>query len=409
MQVDFLRQMEELVKAFGINVMYLNGDMEPDTEYDQGLRRCLQYPNVILDRVKDMEQYCEEKLLYITRDSFEEIYLSFLIPDEYSDRPGKCFFMIGPYITADPDYIIDKVVERNKLLLCLTNELREYYYSIPMVANADAIEGIVLTQMGYLFGDREGIQVRRNSYEAKEEPEPIDYGESRKLSMEAIEERYHYEEMMIAAIQTGDMEKVVEASEKFRHYRLKPRSEDSLRNAKNLMIVWNTLFRKAVQQVDVHPAYIDSVSENFARKIENCVHINDLQSLSREMMHKYCLLVRNHSKRGYTPIVRDALNYIDFHVSEPLSLKLISERVSVSPSYLSAQFRRETGKTLTDYINEKRIRDSLVLLSATELPIQKIAEQVGIYDENYYSRLFKKYLNQTAKQYRNMIRLRYKK
>ena len=46
-----------------------------------------------------------------------------------------------------------------------------------------------------------------------------------------------------------------------------------------------------------------------------------------------------------------------------------------------------------------------MLLAATELPIQEVAERVGIYDENYYARLFKKYQNQTAKQYRNMMKL----
>lgn len=409
MQTDFLRQLEELVRAFGINTMYLNSRIDPDTEYDQGLRKCLRYPNTILDAVRDMEQFYEEKILYIVKDSFEENYLSFLIPEEYRGQQGMDFLLIGPYLLEEPDQIMDRVMERNELPIGLMNELREYYYSIPILLNSDALEGVVLTQMGYIFGCREELQIRRNSYKVREIRKETDYSGEQELSMAAIEERYRHEEMMMAAIQTGDMEKVIEANREFRHYRLKPRSEDTLRNGKNLMIVWNTLFRKAVQQADVHPAYIDGVSENFARKIENCAHTGELRALSREMMHKYCLLVRNYSKRGYTPIVRDALNYIDFNLREPLSLKRIAEQVNISPSYLSAQFRKETGKTLTDYINEKRIRDSLVLLSATELPIQKVAEQVGIYDENYYSRLFKKYLNQTAKQYRNMMRLRHKK
>lgn len=320
MQIDFLRQLEELVKAFGVNVMYLNRKLEPDAEYDQGLRRFLQYPNVILGGIKDMEEYYEEKILYIVRDSFEEYYMSFLVPEKYRRQPEKEFFMIGPYIMEEPESMMDKVMEQNQLPLCLTKELREYYYSIPLLTNTDALEGVVLTQMGYLFGDREGLQLRWNSFRSRERLEKVTYDEKQELSMAAIEERYRYEEEMIAAIQTGDLEKVLKVDKEFRHYRLKPRSEDTLRNAKNLMVVWNTLFRKAVQQADVHPAYIDSLSEMFARKIENCAHVNDLQSsVSREMMHKYCLLVRNYSKRGYTSIVRDALNYIDFHISDQLS------------------------------------------------------------------------------------------
>lgn len=406
MQIDLIRQLEELVKAFGINAMRLSSQTGADTEYDQGLRRCLQYPDDIVNGIKNMEQYYEEKILYIAKDSFEEYYLSFLIPREYRTITEKEFLLIGPYIMEEPEYITDKVMDRMQLPVYLMNELKEYYYSVPLLVNSDAIEGVVLTQMGYIFRDREGLQIRRNSYKVSEGLRDMNYEEEHELSMAAIEERYLYEEMMMEAIRTGDMEKVIEADKKFRHYRLKPRSEDTLRNVKNLMVVWNTLFRKAVQQADVHPAYIDRISENFARKIEHCTHINELQTVSREMMHKYCLLVRNYSRQGYSPMVRDALNYIDFNIRELLSLKLISEQVNVSSSYLSTQFKKETGKTLTDYINEKRIHDSLVLLATTELPIQEVAARVGIYDENYYARLFKKYQNQTAKQYRNMMKLK---
>lgn len=411
MQINFIRQLEELVRAFGVNVMYLSSMMDPDTEYDQGLRKFLQYPADILSEIRNMEQWYEEKMLYIVRDSFEEYYMSFLIPEEYRKGTEKEFLLMGPYILEDPEYIVEKMIQRNQLSLCLIDELKEYYYSVPLLVGADAIEGVVLTQMGYIFHDREGLQVRRmgDTNRIRVESKDMNPEEEHGLSIAAIEERYLYEEMLMAAVRTGDMEKVIEVEKKFKHYRLKPRSQDTLRNVKNLMIVWNTLLRKAVQQADVHPVYIDRVSENFAKKIENCTHINELASLSREMMHKYCLLVRNHSLQGHSSMVRDALNYIDFHIREPLSLKLISEQVNVSASYLSSQFKKETGKTLTDHINEKRIHESLVLLAATELPIQEVAERVGIYDENYYARLFKKYQNQTAKQYRSMMKYANKK
>lgn len=406
MEIDLVKQLEELVKAFGISFTYLNSQKLPKADFDQGLRRKLKYPNDLLERIKDMEQYYEEKILYLVRDYFEEYYLSFLLPGEYRTDPEEKILLIGPYIMEEPEYIADKVVVRNQLPEYLKNDLKEYYYSVPLLRNSDTLESIVLIQMGYLCHSREGLQIRRNYYKLSDKMYEAEPDEEDSLSMGAIEERYLYEEQMMAAIRTGDMEKVIEVDKNFRNYRLKPRSEDTIRNMKNLMIVWNTLFRKAVQQADVHPVYIDRVSETFARKIENCVHINELQSLSREMMHKYCLLVRNHSLQGHSPMVRDALNYIDFHIKYPLSLKLISEQVNVSPSYLSTQFKKEMGKTLTDYINEKRIHDSLVYLAVTDLPIQEVAEKVGIYDENYYARLFKKYQNQTAKQYRRMIRLK---
>ncbi|MBS5326366.1 MAG: AraC family transcriptional regulator [Lachnospiraceae bacterium] len=43
-------------------------------------------------------------------------------------------------------------------------------------------------------------------------------------------------------------------------------------------------------------------------------------------------------------------------------------------------------------------------LAATDLPIQNIAELVGIYDENYFSRLFKKYQQMTPSKYRSLMK-----
>ena len=43
----------------------------------------MQYPDDILRQIGNMEQWYEEKILYIVRDSFEEYYMSFLIPEEY--------------------------------------------------------------------------------------------------------------------------------------------------------------------------------------------------------------------------------------------------------------------------------------------------------------------------------------
>ncbi len=410
MEINPVIQLEELVKAFGVKAIHARSDGDYESmyaEFDQGLRKFLEYPLDIQEGLRIMEEWYEEKTLCIIKDNFEEYYMNFLLPKEYCKEQEKEFLHIGPYIMQDPEQIVDKVIEQNQLSMYLFDELKDYYYSIPLIRDSGPLEGIVLTQMGYMFHDREGIRINR--VESRSQMgglhEKNDSNEEMGLSAAAIEERYRCEERMMNAIRTGDVEKVIEVSKEFQHYRLRPRTEDTLRNTKNMMVILNTLMRKAVEQADVHPVYIDQLSENFAKQIENCTHVSDFPELSHKMMRKYCLLVRNHSQHGYSQMVRDALNYIDFHIREPLSLKLIAEQINVSSGYLSAQFKKETGKTLTEYINEKRIHDSLVLLNTTELPIQEVAERVGIYDENYYARLFKKYQNQTAKQYRNMMRL----
>lgn len=81
----------------------------------------------------------------------------------------------------------------------------------------------------------------------------------------------------------------------------------------------------------------------------------------------------------------------------------MAEKLSVNASYLSGQFKRETGETLTNYVNRKRIQKSLFFLATTNLPIQEVAARVGIYDENYFSRIFKKFQLMTPREYRSAM------
>ena len=122
------------------------------------------------------------------------------------------------------------------------------------------------------------------------------------------------------------------------------------------------------------------------------------------MVRKYCLLVQNHSRMGYSSLVHDCLDYVDFHYSEPLSLKDLAERFSVSSTYLSSLFKKEVHMNLIEYIQSVRLRQALVLLNTTRLPIQEIAGQCGFLDVNYFTRVFKKSYEVSPREYRNKIR-----
>lgn len=404
MEIDVIRQFGELMDAFGLKLRRISRE-KCDSSFDAGLRSSI-YGNYDYEGgIRKMEEYYQDYELYMVKDIFEVHYISFLLPTNFREGEQKEFLQLGPYITRNPEEIIDPVMEKHDFPLFFRKELKEYYYGIPLIKPEELLESIVVNQAGYILGEREKLTVKRieNVDVERFSMKKLIQESDAQLSMSIIEERYKYEDMMIEAIKTGDLEKVIEVNRHFSTYRLQPRSEDNLRNAKNMMVIQNTLYRKAAQEADVHPAHLDHISEMFARRIESCIHVNELEEISHDMMRKYCLLVRNHSLKGYSPMIRDTLNYIDFHLKEPLSLKLLAEKVSANASYLSTQFRKETGKTLTDYINEKRMHSSLVFLATTDMPIQMVAEQVGIYDENYSARLFKKYQKQTAKQYRSLM------
>ena len=70
------------------------------------------------------------------------------------------------------------------------------------------------------------------------------------------------------------------------------------------------------------------------------------------------------------------------------------------PSYLSALFKQETGSTLIDYINTQRVNRAAQLLVQNNHTIAAVAEEVGILDVNYFTKIFKKTLGVTPTRYR---------
>ena len=69
-------------------------------------------------------------------------------------------------------------------------------------------------------------------------------------------------------------------------------------------------------------------------------------------------------------------------------------------SYLSNLFKRETGITLTNFINQQKIRLAAQYLKESQLSIAQVSERVGIQDVNYFTRVFKKHMGVTPSDFR---------
>ena len=165
----------------------------------------------------------------------------------------------------------------------------------------------------------------------------------------------------------------------------------------------NTLLRKAAESGGVHPLYIDNVSSDFAIKIEQSPSLKNLQNLMNEMYYSHCNLVEKHSFERFSAPVRRAMLTIDGDIESNITLSSLSASQNISPAYLSTLFKRETGKSITEYINQKRMNKAAKLLKTTSLQVQTIASHCGIMDVQYFSKLFKKQFGESPNNYRRNI------
>lgn len=97
---------------------------------------------------------------------------------------------------------------------------------------------------------------------------------------------------------------------------------------------------------------------------------------------------------------RQVQAYIDAHFSRPLTLQDIGKALHVSPYYLSHVFKEATGYSPTQYLLRRRIGEAQNLLIATDLPMAKIAEQVGFETQNYFNLQFSKHVGMPPGKYR---------
>lgn len=98
--------------------------------------------------------------------------------------------------------------------------------------------------------------------------------------------------------------------------------------------------------------------------------------------------------------IYEITSYIHSHYHQPLSLEQLSKDFFISSCYLSHQFKRITGFTLTDYIQMTRIRNAQTLLLTTLEPITEIAFQSGFTSFSHFNRVFHKFVHISPSEFR---------
>lgn len=77
--------------------------------------------------------------------------------------------------------------------------------------------------------------------------------------------------------------------------------------------------------------------------------------------------------------------------------------VYLNPKYLGELFKKETGMYFQEYLAGYRLDLAKEMLLDVRLRVGEVGEQVGYQDAKYFSKLFKKYVGVTPKQYKKMF------
>ncbi len=101
--------------------------------------------------------------------------------------------------------------------------------------------------------------------------------------------------------------------------------------------------------------------------------------------------------------IQRATAYINANFREEMSLSALAERLDVSVNYLGTLFKKHTGRTFNDYLNQVRLRYACGLLCHSGQPVCEIAHAAGYASPEYFSCVFRKKMDLTPGEYRDAM------
>lgn len=140
---------------------------------------------------------------------------------------------------------------------------------------------------------------------------------------------------------------------------------------------------------------IEEFKKNFALKQGD---------INTSAIKRFSNLIKNEESyklKEYSEYVKFCVEHIHNHYKEEIVLKEVADMCGVSVQYLSKLFREETGMNFVGFLNDYKIKKAMKLMKQSKSSIKEICFEVGYNDPNYFSRIFKKNTGKTPREYIN--------
>jgi len=395
MKIELLQVLQNLMYIHNVQVSECNAGLDT-ANVDMGLRKNF-YPDFRWEKaISTFADSMQDNTLYILQDYFEIYYAIFL-----TKSVPKTAIVVGPYrltgTAFEENVYIEKDFASSEIAM-----IKEHVFRIPHIHEDVITQQLAAVLSAACTNKKLDVRHIKENMPTKDMKDRYSFVHEQHVvrSMDKVEYRYSVENDVLTAIYRGNITKARQAMKKLTDEDISERYISSVQMQRKSLIILNTLFRKAVEQANVHPYYIDEISYRFFQKIDIVSERREQAKLLDEMLVGYCEYVKKYSTQQYSHTVQKALNHIHINIENKLSLNEIASVLKITPNYLARQFREETGKTVVEYINYTRVITAANKLKHTSLSIADVAASVGINDTNYFSRIFRKFMGCSPSEYK---------
>ncbi len=178
-------------------------------------------------------------------------------------------------------------------------------------------------------------------------------------------------------------------------------ASDPIRQQKNTFISTATLASRAAMAGGMDQSDALSLSASYIQKCELLTSPEAILNLQYHMLVHFTEKVDQlHMGAGSGKLVTDVANYIQHHLSSPITTQEIADALFMSRPHLSKKFKKETGQNLTDFIMNQKIDEAKRLLKYSNKSILSISVYLGFSSQSHFTKVFKQKTGKTPGEWR---------
>lgn len=212
---------------------------------------------------------------------------------------------------------------------------------------------------------------------------------------------YEEEIRVYRYVRDGDPRAVEEARRRFLAGRQGHLSDDPLTNMKYLFVAAMTLVIRFAITGGMNSETAYTSSDYYIQQMDKCRTVEGVRSLYLEAVEYFTHYMAELKKEKiYSRTVIQCMNYISRHLNRPICVAEIAEQVHRNPDYLSSLFKKETGKTITEYIMESRLRAAENMLLDSDCSCAEVSAAFAFSSQSYFTKMFRRYTGETPKKFR---------
>ncbi|MCM1264087.1 MAG: AraC family transcriptional regulator [Eubacterium sp.] len=179
-------------------------------------------------------------------------------------------------------------------------------------------------------------------------------------------------------------------------------ADTPLRQAKNIFIGTVTMIGKGGAipgGMDIEQTY--QLIDTYIQECERLQSVDAIKSLQYNMVIDFTSRVQQAKlPDGVSNEIFTCIQYIGAHLIEQISVQDIADFIGKSRAYLAAKFKRETGRTVGEYITDCRMQEAKTLLKYTGMSLAEISSYLHFSSQPYFQNVFRKYYGITPATYR---------